>query len=389
MFFHISKTSQNNFPYNHQTKNLVVSLDEGWSHTVDQHYNDIWYKGYLDQDLLSDHVLDIAEEEEPKHNGNFCVIKVFDQGLVIRSDKLRSFPLWYDIDIGLTNLYQLKETYWTDSFVMLKNDLELIHSKFDVIGEIIDTKLTLDQVVDQVDALLIHKTKSFLSQLSNPIRVFLSGGIDTALIFSYIQKHTDNYEIILNSHIDYDYFYLKNHTHLKQLWGYNQIHHWNKDCVLSSGAPGDEFTARSPVTANLLLLHHGTSVPDLLNDAEFRHCLHYSYYNQQKYLDIWHETQKTYQHLSLAETIDLCCNYITNDWQHWHLGRTLTWTPLRDLEMFKLFARLEFSDLKQQVMNSVVQKKLIERNNPKILNYLSPQKNSNNYMKNLTNLLDN
>jgi hypothetical protein len=40
-------------------------------------------------------------------------------------------------------------------------------------------------------------------------------------------------------------------------------------------------------------------------------------------------------------------------------------------------------------MNSVVQKKLIERNNPKILNYLSPQKNSNNYMKNLTNLLDN
>ena len=124
------------------------------------------------------------------------------------------------------------------------------------------------------------------------------------------------------------------------------------------------------------------------NENEFKRCLHYSYYNQQKYLDMWSEDQKNYKPLSLAETIKLCCDYNANDWQHWHLGNTLTWTPLRDMEMFKLFARLEFADLKQQVMTSAVQLELIKRNDPKILTYLSPQKNSNNYMENLTNLID-
>lgn len=388
MFFHISKTVQDNFPHNHITENFVISLDEGWTHVYDQFGNDVWYKGYLDDAPLRWFAVRISEEQDPQHSGNFCVIKVFDQGLVIRSDRLRSFPIWYDKNQGLTNLRNIGETCWTDSFVMLKNNMELIHSKFDAVGTIDDRTLTMTEVADQVDQILTTKTIEFLSQLNAPIRVFLSGGIDTALVFSYIQKHTDNYEMILSTHVDYDYFYLKNHTYLKQLWGYNQIHHWREPCVLASGAPGDEFTARSPDTANLLLMHYGTSIPELLNDPEFKGCLHYSYYNQQKYLDHWGEDQKNYKPLSLSETIKICCDRNANDWQHWHLGNTLTWTPLRDIELFKLFARLEFADLKQQVMTSAVQLELIKRNNPEILTYLSPQKNSNNYMENLTRLLD-
>jgi hypothetical protein len=114
-----------------------------------------------------------------------------------------------------------------------------------------------------------------------------------------------------------------------------------------------------------------------------RHVTHASFQ-----LNIWNNQQIEYTHITLAETIKLCCNINLNDWQHWHLGKTLTWTPLRDVDLFKLFARLQLSDLKEQVMNSIVQRRLIEKNNPKILTYLSTQKNSVNYLENLTNLLD-
>ena len=386
MFFHIGKTSQNNFPYNHKTKNLVVSLDEGWSYIQDQHGNDIWYKGYLDRGYLHDNVLDIAEEEEPQNTGNFCVIKVFDRGVIIRADKLRSFPLYYQQDIGLTNLHKLSETFWTDSYVMLNNDLSMIHSKYDAIGSIDDSELSFDSVITQIDQILDQKTQEFIAGNKLPIRVFLSGGIDTSLVYSYIQKHTNDYKLVPYSHCDFDYFYLKNHNILSKLWGYTQIHHWKDSCVLASGTPGDEFTARSPTTANLLLLHYGLSIHKLLKTDEYKDCLHSEYYNKSSYYKLWNEQEQNYLNTSLKNTIYKCCHYNINDWQHWHFGNTLTWTPLRDLRIFKLIARLPVDNLKQQIMNSVIQRTLIDKNNPEILNYLSTKKNSVNYLENLTNL---
>jgi hypothetical protein len=384
MFFHISKNKQDNFPHNHQTKNFVISLDEGWTHVQDYQGNRIWYKGYLDDAPLSWYAVRISEEQEPQHTGNFCIIKVTDQELILRSDKTRSFPLWYHDQLGLTNLKPIGETIWSDCLVSLANDFSLKRSYYDAVGKIVDTHHSFETVVNTVDEILSTKTKEFLSHREIPLRVFLSGGIDTALVFSYIQKYSDGYEIILNSHIDFDYFYLKNHGDLTKLWAYNQIHHWLDACYLASGAPGDEYTVRSPTTANLLLQSYGTSIPDLLKDQAFADCLHYCYFNQPKYFDLWNSQTNT---SSFVDTMKLCCDYNLNDWQHWHLGRTLTWTPLRDLEIFKLIASLPIEDLKQQIMNSKVQLELIKRNNPKILEYLSSQKNSNNAMENLTGLL--
>lgn len=269
---------------------------------------------------------------------------------------------------------------------MLQNDLSIIHSKYDAIGEIETSPLTLTEVLDQIDDILIEKTKTFVKDLDNPIRVFLSGGIDTSTVFSYIQKYAKEYELVPYSHCDFDYFYLKNHSTLSKLWGYNQIHFWKNPCVLASGAPGDEFTVRSPVTANLMLLHYGTSIPELLSNDKFKNCLHLDYFKKSDYQIMWQNQQKNYSHMSLRDTIYQCCEHNINDWQHWHLGNTLTWTPLRDLRIFKLIARLSVEDLKEQIMNSVVQIELIKRNDPNLLNYLSDQKNSKNSLANLTRL---
>ena len=384
MFFHISKNKQDNFPHNHITENFVISLDEGWQQTVDQHNNSIWFKGYLDNGLLKDYVLELVKEDIPTHSGLFCIIKIFDKGLIIRTDKLRSFPLWHDITLGLTNLRPIGDPVWTDSIVMLTNNLELLHTKYDVIGEINTELLTLAQVADQVDALIDLKIKNFVALQTKPIKVFLSGGIDSTFVFSYIQKHTDNYELVLSSHIDYDYFYLKNHGYLKQFWGYSQIHHWKEDTILSSGAPGDEFSCRNPKTVDILLKCHGTSFNEVMNDIKFiDNSLNYKFFKK-NYLE---KIVNTLAPTNLSDAIRECCNYNLNDWQHWHLGRTLTYTPLRDIDMFKLYARLDVDALKEQLMNSVIQIKLIGKNNPNLLDMLSPSKNELNYMENLIGLL--
>ena len=70
MFFHISKTVENNFPHNHITENFVINLDEGWTHVYDQYGNDVWYKGYLDDAPLRWFAVRISEEQEPQYSGN-------------------------------------------------------------------------------------------------------------------------------------------------------------------------------------------------------------------------------------------------------------------------------------------------------------------------------
>ena len=82
------------------------------------------------------------------------------------------------------------------------------------------------------------------------------------------------------------------------------------------------------------------------------------------------------------------CNTVVNDWQHWHLGNTLTWTPFRDLELFKLYMSLPYEQALGQIMNSAVSRVLIERNVPGLTTMLSDQKNTGNFMKNLRGLLN-
>lgn len=76
-----------------------------------------------------------------------------------------------------------------------------------------------------------------------------------------------------------------------------------------------------------------------------------------------------------------------NDYQHWHLGNTLTWTPLRDLEIYKMFLRLDVDSAISQIMDSTISLQLIELNCPGLSKVISDQKNAGNYMKNLADFL--
>jgi hypothetical protein len=381
MFFHIGKTAQENYPCHWQLGSFSISTDQGWQYTAVGPIQ-LLYKGYVDSVPIEDVLEQIALQSTPTLTGNFCVLALCNDTLTIQTDIYRSFPIYVDQLSAVNNLIPTTHTAWTDSLVTVHADLAVTESKFDVIGSIPSVPST----VSQIDQLLALKFQQFAQHNTKPIRVFLSGGIDTLLVYSYIRRFNIPHELIWNLHCDLDRFYLANHDDIQRHWGYTQIHHWQDACVLASGAPGDEFMLRSPTTANMYLLHNGTTIPAELNNNA--NVLHREYFLRSKHVDLFGQQIKDYTPKnSTVETYWNLCNTVINDWQHWHLGNTLTWTPLRDLELFKLFLQLPYDLAHGQIMDSAVSQQLIENNVPGLTTVISDQKNSNNCMKNLQRLL--
>jgi hypothetical protein len=272
---------------------------------------------------------------------------------------------------------------YSNGLIAVDDDFTVDYRTFDAVGSI-DTNTT--STLDQIDQLLCDKIQQFAKHNHLPIRVFLSGGVDTLLLYSYLKRLGIAHELIWNTHCDIDKFYLANHADIYQNWAYRQIHHWTDPCVLVSGTPGDEFMLRGPATANLYLLAHNISIPELITTTSSGSQL--EYLSLPKNFGIFSQQIQEHQpDKSLHDVYQQLCNANLNDWQHWHIGNTLTWTPLRDLELFKLFLQLPVDQVKSQVLDSTISRDLIERNVPGLSTALSPQKNTGNYMKNLKNLL--
>jgi hypothetical protein len=387
MFFSISSESKSNFSNFYQLGKNYVSTDTGWQ-KLEINNKTVIYKGYVDVDTLDNLLPVIIDQPEPNYLGNFCAIvySADSDEIQIKTDRYRSFPIFVDQGNEINNLVKYDYVVWTDGLIAINSELMVNETKFDVIGEIDTTPLSVDTVVEKINGILNLKTQQFVKNNKLPIQVFLSGGVDSLLVYSYLLKYTDNYQLVKCQHIDYDRFWLLNMHALTKFWGYRQIHHWNDPCILTSGAPGDEFMLRSPTTIDLFLKANGYSILELLNQPQWRNCLHYSYYQQSKHSDIF-QSQTIDSVTDPKSLIWTLCNIVVNDWQHWHLGNTLTWTPLRDLEIFKLFLRLPVEQGLPQIMDSSISKQLIEQNKSGLTRLISDQKNTDNYMKNLCDFL--
>jgi hypothetical protein len=383
MFFSISQQPETNFSHCRRLGDFYVNTDAGWHETTVQQCQ-VVYKGYSDLYSMEDTISMVVDAVEPVLLGNFCAI-VFDpnsNSIKIKTDKYRSFPMFFESGIKITNLTPLTHTVWADSLIEIHNDLAINETKFDIIGSIDTEFISVDDAIKEIDLILVEKTRSFLSHNKLPVKVFLSGGVDSLLVYSYLQRFTDQYELIKAQHFDYDKFWLKNSDVIGKFWGYKQLHHWTEPCVLTSGAPGDEFMLRSPVTTNLFLKAHGYDIMELLEQDSWKTCLHYSYFNQSKHLEIF-QNQSPSPAWSRHDLLWNLCNILVNDWQHWHIGNTLTWTPLRDLRIIKLLLRLPVSQALGQIMNSNISRTIIESNYPGLSRCVSDQKNSGASMANL------
>jgi len=375
MFFSISSKIHNNFSLHWQVGNVCIDTDNGWE---SQEINNqlFIYKGYTDQGRLDQQLTSV----DHLTLGNFCIIVVdqSQQKIRIVATRYRSFPIYFENGHQINNLVPLATTAWTDSVLELDFELNVTEHKVDTIGQIDSTELSFESALDQVHIILTEKTRHFLNNNTLPLKVFLSGGVDTLLVYSYLKNAGAEFELIDYDHLEHDYFWRENDYLIKRNWGYKQLHHWRQPCVLASGTPGDEFMLRSPTTANMYLSRHNTSIPQLLE--QYPNCLHYCYFK--KYMDLFEEQKQSEQDPSDWAI----CNILINDWQHWHLGNTLTWTPLRDLDIIKILLRMPLINAVGQIIDSEFSNCLIERNVPGATRFISDQKNTGPILKNLNRL---
>lgn len=387
MFFRLSHTLDHKFPCQYQLGKLNLSTDSGW-HQYRHNHEILVYKGYADRLNLDDNVVSITQDYQ--HTGSYCIFR-YDtlSGYVsVFTNKWRGFPMWWEPVIGLTNLIPASHQIWTDSEIHISQDLCLNETKNDVIGHIDTTPVDLPDAVSWIHNYIHAKIGEFVKHNRAPIRVFCSGGVDSMMVYSYLRCHTTDLEMVFEDCIQWDYFWCQNSQAIKsKFWAYQQIHHWLDSCVLSSGAWGDEFMLRSPFTADLWLRRRGSSIP--IQMQRYPDGLHHSYFSQPNHMKLFQEHDQLSEilDLSLEDFYRYICNIVVNDYQHWHLGRTLTFTPLRDLEIFKIMLRLDLQSGISQIMNSDISRQLISLNDSALLNYLSPTKIQGEPLINLTRLM--
>jgi hypothetical protein len=382
MFFEISKKTNDLFGSTiHLPNGLIFNSDLGWKeYNIDSIH--IVYKGYhtesFSQELLFKNML---KDHTPRYKGSFYMIISNNTQTVVTHNIDRSSPLVLGQD-SISNLFTVsndKETnLWADRYVTVDKNFNTDQKILSTYGNTF-LEYSFDTALKLVDNLICESFENFLTHNTRPIKVFLSGGIDTLTVYTYLDKFTKNYEILDYEYNKFTHFYRNNfQSRLRKFWAYQQIHSWGEvPTVLMTGACGDEYFLRGPTTANMMLLHYNI---DVLKELE-KHptCYHYDYFKRDKNIKLFNDQKNNSTLLNQCKnkdtTIKNILNILVNDHQHWHIDETLFFTPFKNLKIAEILLGLPKNDLLQQVLDARFQKELIKNIDSSKITFLSKFKN--------------
>jgi hypothetical protein len=359
LFFTISLNKDPRLPNHTLINEWYFSYDDGWVKT-----NNRWFKGYHQPNV--DH-------------GNYVEIINSNSNIRIVHDRYRSFPMWWDESTAtLTNLLGQGKSIYADDLVQLTNrGIEIV--KQDYCDTISQDTIFLDQAVEKIEKNLVNKAIDLETNYSDlPKKLFVSGGVDTLMLYALIKQQNLPVEVVDYEHMEYDWFLNHNLDEIRsQHWAYNQIHHWKTSTMLITGACGDEFLFRGPYTIALWAAWHDIEIEKYIKTSTGYHAKHFL---KEKNIAVFQEFYKNRkqvqeQYVTKLELIRQILDVNANDHQHWHVGNTITWTPLKDLELTKIMLQLSVDDLMQQILDAKVNKMLMERFYPESLRFLSKSKN--------------
>jgi len=367
MFFNITTQADTNFPNQQYFNNLCLNTDNGWKLKEDLG------KIYVYKGLSFDFELaDILDCNSGEHYGSFCIIEYnkHKQDLTVKTDRHRAFTIYTD-NSQYTNLYKLPTAIWADDTITIDQNFCLSNKHHDPVGKIDNTITDYKQVVDWIYNRLYERIQAFVNTNKLPIKVFLSGGVDSMLIYSFIKKLTNNYELVFEETVQYDYFYMANSDTIKHSLPLGtQMHHWRDSCVIISGAPGDEFLMRNPILSQLWCDWHDLDLMQVIEENTNAYMYKFFKKNLRPL-----SQDKSLSGLTQTQLLHHLCNINVNDPQHWHIGNTFMFTPLRDIEIYKKIAMLPAEQGLLQILHAQINKDIIARNDAELLNYVSTYKN--------------
>lgn len=375
MWFKVSKEQDPRFPAQYILSNTYwLNADDGWQeiHTL---YGFAYIKGYCFERGIN-HVLaeELFENPIPRYTGSFVAVLAYKDGrVVITNDTTRATPLYRDdANLSVGNLcMQTYENVWSDAYVEIAQHIQ--EHRWNAVPVPKPTRL-FDSVVDEIHNLLCAKF-NWLAMNHDIVRVFYSGGIDTLTCISYLRALHVPFELVTAEHFDLDDFVVYNDSEIRSYWGYNQIHHYRRPTIFVTGACGDEYFMRGPATANIMLMHLGKSMQQVLAPNHY----HYLYFQGLEKSQLYDKQSKNIEILKAIKNRQTTNDYILrmciNDHQHWHLGNTITFTPFKDLELLRLTLELDEQNILSAIVDASIQRALIHKNEPALIDFLAKNKN--------------
>jgi hypothetical protein len=337
--------------------------DPGW-----HQFGSIWAKGYAHNMPLNQIVQHYDFDQPPSLTGNFCLVKIDSTGIAIGHNRDRSFPLWAN-ENSVSNINPIGNQVWANTL--------LNGTKIKIPGAL-EQLLTLDQATDNIINLILAQSQEFLKHNQLPINSFKSGGLDTAFLYALTQYLNIDVTECTTDVIEPNDFIESYKSKLDRFWAYRQIHHWNHPNIILTGSQGDEYFLRGPVAIAMIMAWHDIDFVKILdqNTDAYHHWYFSKPSNRNTFESYYNDRFKLKEQFpnwkSLADQI---INILANDHQHWHLGHTLTWTPLKDLDIARWALCLPIEDLIQNSLHGSLMRNCIYRLLPSALNGITKYKN--------------
>ena len=373
MFYSISRQIDTRFPHCKNLHSWWICTDSGWT-LIENSTGMYWVKGYADTMPLED----IVNDWTLTPSGNYTIIRC-NGSVDVKTPNPRTYPMAYS-DNSVTNL--IDSNYYHkihgDEIVSISNTWQVNTRQY----QLTFSDPLSDHIEQSISELVRSRATHFLKTYQPNLSVYFSGGLDTALVGALLNYINYPYEVLTDSHYEQDWFTshnrhaLEDDTYSESGWGYRQIHHFRKPTWIASGAWGDEYFLRGPDIVSMLCAWHDIDLLGEMTPDDY----HYTYYR--KHHKTFERALKERSELKrrFSDLADLN-NYILTDWlpndfQHWHLGNTLTWTPLKHLSIARWILDLPIEAQLPQFKTGSITKRVIQYIHPQALSRLSHQKNA-------------
>jgi hypothetical protein len=377
MFFSITQEPDARFPNGHQLDHAWFNCDNGWSRRDSADQGTIFFKGYCNTTPLAAVVNDFVCAGQ--HQGNYSVIQFASDDITVRHSRNRSFELWYN-DSCVTNLptQHVTKNVWASHELHISNDWQISLTLAATDQQPFTEKITINQAVDQIGQLLDLSVQEFFTHNNPDLKLYFSGGIDTLLLYSLLEYNQKPFTLVPYTFYEQDEFTTQNHDALNSFWNYRQIHHWNTPTWLATGSHGDEYFLRGPEIVAMLTAWHDINLLEIIK--QYPDSYHYVYYlkNTEIWTGYWNQRHQLREQYPTEQLLhQQIINFLLNDYQYFHLGNTLTWTPYKNIDIVRILLQCSIDDLMPQFINADINRRLIARTDRSLLTALSKHKNHN------------
>jgi len=313
---------------------------------------------------LSEQISNIIKGYQPA--GKWCVI----HNDKIYHPVLRGFPLYRTEDNSLTNL---------------KFDNSLVVYYDEPIIPAVEENISLDKAAIIIGDILLENTINFYKYNSiEEMNVLYSAGLDTLTSWAVLDSYTKDYTLNIHVPSRNDNTFHKRLGRVREYendltqkissehWGYDISSFYKKTNWYLTGYYAETIQFRDGEAINALANYQGKRIYELAREDEYL----YWFLKRPNIIEKYKNSRKKYaDETELKKFLFATIHY---DHQMWHIDNNMTFNPFFDYRIANTMVQLSVEDITKNCTTGFIQRKIVERFNPKLLSLLADYKNSKN-----------